>query len=101
MTIIALVFVGMFYGGMRCPRPQGSPNCHGGLAREFWWCGCLLAQLKVAQKIGASPFLALTVTAGVIVSIAMNDFGWLGSEHNPQKLVRLTGGGMVMQMLCS
>lgn len=97
VTILALVIVGIFYGGMRWPDSAK-------FAELPWWAwlggfgatAILLAQLAVAQKIGASPYLAITVTAGVIVSIAMDHFGWLGFERNPAKLVRLLGGGMMI-----
>jgi len=93
VTIAALVLVGQFHGGMRWPEA-------GKLAALPWWAwlgglggaAILLAQLSVAQRIGAAPYLAITVTAGVIVSIAMDHFGWLGFDRNPAQAGRLMGG---------
>ena len=97
VTIIALLATGAFYGGMRMPEP-------GKLAALPWWAwlgglggaSVLLAQLLVAQKIGAAPFLAITVTAGIVVSIAIDHYGWLGFERNPAHLTRLLGGGVMV-----
>ena len=97
ITIIALLATGAFYGGMQIPQPAK-------LAALPWWAwlgglggaSVLLAQLLVAQKIGAAPFLAITVTAGIVVSIAMDHYGWLGFERNPAHLTRLLGGGVMV-----
>ncbi len=96
-TILALVAAGAFYGGMRLPEP-GKPA-----ALPWWaWLGRLgdasvpLAQPPIARKIGAAPFLAITVTAGIVVSVAMDHFGWLGFERNPARLTRLVGGAVMV-----
>jgi transporter family-2 protein len=96
ITVAALLVVGLFYGGMRWPESAK-------FAEMPWWAwlggfggaAVLMAQLVIAQRIGASPYLALTVTAGVIVSIAMDHYGWMGFERNPAGLVRLAGGGLM------
>lgn len=97
VTIGALVVVGLFHGGMRWPEA-------GKLAALPWWAWLggfggaliLLAQLTVAQRIGAAPYLAITVTAGVVVSIAMDHFGWLGFERSPAAAARLIGGALMV-----
>jgi bacterial/archaeal transporter family-2 protein len=97
ITIGALLVVGLFYGGMAWPGGQKIG------ALPWWaWLGgfgeaiILLAQLAVAQKIGAAPFLAITVTAGVVVSILMDQFGWVGFERNPAQWTRLLGGALMV-----
>lgn len=97
VTVAALFAIGGFYGGMQWPQP-------GKLAALPWWAwigglgaaSILMAQVLVAQKIGAAPYLAITVTAGVIVSIAMDHWGWLGFDRNPAQLGRLLGGALMV-----
>jgi len=97
VTVAALVLVGLIGGGMRWPEA-------GRLSALPWWAwlggfggaAILLAQLNVAQRIGAAPYLAITVTAGVIVSVAMDHFGWLGFDRDPAQAGRLTGGALMV-----
>ncbi|GJE59924.1 DMT family transporter [Methylobacterium trifolii] len=65
-----------------------------------WWAwfggilggGIILAQFVVARQIGAAPFLGLLVTAGVVTSIVLDHFGWVGFERHPATLWRILGG---------
>ncbi|MCJ2032931.1 DMT family transporter [Methylobacterium sp. J-068] len=52
----------------------------------------ILSQLFVAQRIGAAPYLGLLITAGVITSIVLDHFGWVGFERHPVSLWRVLGG---------
>lgn len=52
----------------------------------------ILSQLYVAQRIGAAPYLGLLVTAGVVTSILLDHFGWVGFEQHPVSLWRICGG---------
>ncbi|TXP84676.1 EamA-like transporter family protein, partial [Escherichia coli] len=45
-----------------------------------------------ARQIGAAPFLGMLVTAGVITSILLDHFGWVGFERHPATLWRIAGG---------
>lgn len=65
-----------------------------------WWAwfggvlggGIVVAQLMVARRIGAAPFLGMLVTAGVVTSILLDHFGWIGFERHPATLWRVVGG---------
>ncbi|GJE16345.1 DMT family transporter [Methylobacterium marchantiae] len=65
-----------------------------------WWAwfggvlggGIVLAQLLVARQIGAAPFLGMLVTAGVVTSILLDHFGWIGFERHPATVWRILGG---------
>ncbi len=93
VTIVALAVLGTVIGGMRWPQA-------GHFAALPWWAwlggiggaSILLAQLYLARRIGASPYLGLTVTAGVVTSIALDQFGWMGFDRNPAHVGRLVGG---------
>jgi len=97
VTIVALVAAGLVYGGLGWP----TTDKFGQLPWWAWLGGLggamiLLAQLLVARKIGAAPYLSITVTAGVVVSIALDHFGLLGFTRNPAQLARLIGGAMMI-----
>jgi transporter family-2 protein len=62
-----------------------------------WFGGCLgalvvLSQFFAAQAIGAAPFLAILVTAGVATSILLDHFGWIGFTVHAASLWRIVGG---------
>ena len=65
-----------------------------------WWAwfggilggGIVLAQFVVARQIGAAPFLGLLVTAGVLTSIVLDHFGWIGFDRHPAGIGRIVGG---------
>lgn len=89
----ALLTIGLVSGRLSLPSQAEAS------AMPAWaWCGGLLgtlvvmAQLTAAQKIGAAPFLAILVTAGVVTSIALDHFGWIGFAQHPAGLWRLLGG---------
>ena len=97
VTIAALLAAAPLLGGFRLPET-------GKFAQLPWWAwlggfggaAVLLAQLMVAQKMGAAPFLAVTVTAGIIVSVALDHFAWLGFERNPAQIGRLIGAALMV-----
>jgi len=97
VVLIVLVVIGLTYGGMQLPKA-------GQLSHIPWWAwiggfggaSILLTQLTIAEKIGAAPFLGLTVTAGVVMSIALDHFGWLGFDRNPAHITRLAGGALMI-----
>lgn len=97
LVVVLLVAIGLVYGGMQWPQP-------GQIAKLPWWAwiggfggaSILLTQLTIAERIGAAPYLGLTVTAGVVMSIAMDHFGWIGFDRNPAHAGRLIGGVLMM-----
>jgi len=97
VTILALVGVGLVHGGMGWPGG-------GKLAATPWWAWLggfggaiiLLAQLTVAQRIGAAPYLAITVTAGIVVSVLLDHLGWLGFEQVRAQWGRIAGAALMV-----
>ncbi|WP_027174375.1 DMT family transporter [Methylobacterium sp. 10] len=69
-----------------------------------WWAwfggvlggGIVVTQLMVARQIGAAPFLGMLVTAGVVTSILLDHFGWVGFERHPATLWRIAGGVLMI-----
>ena len=64
----------------------------GGLAGSIF----LLAQPIAAQKIGAGPFIGLTVTASVILSVLIDHYGWLGFTQHTASIGRLVGTALMI-----
>ena len=69
-----------------------------------WWAwfggilggSVVLAQFEVARQIGAAPFLGLLVTAGVLASIVLDHFGWVGFDRHPLNALRALGGCLMI-----
>lgn len=69
-----------------------------------WWAwiggllgGSVLAsQLFVAQQIGAGAFMGITVTAAVVVSLALDHFGLMGFKEHSANLWRILGVGLMI-----
>lgn len=70
------------------------------IASTPWWawtggiCGALYVTgtLFFAQKLGAGVFTGLTVTAGILASLAVDQFGWIGFPQHPAGFWRMAGG---------
>ena len=56
----------------------------------------LIAQPVAAQKIGAGPFIGLTVTAAVIASVLIDNYGWLGFERHVASWGRIIGATLMI-----
>jgi transporter family-2 protein len=81
------------------PLPSGA-----GLAAMPWWAplGGLVgavqvyAGLTLVNKVGAGPFVGITVTAALITSLVVDHFGWF---HMPVHAVngwRVAGAGLMV-----
>lgn len=72
----------------------------GAMARVPWWswpggvlgAAVVVAQLYLAESLGAAPFLGLVVTGGVVASIILDHFGLVGFERHPAGRWRIAGG---------
>lgn len=95
-TALTILVVGFATGRLQWPAP-------GQVAALPWWAwlggvlggGVVACQLLIARQIGAASFLGLLVTAGVLTSIALDHFGWVGFATHPASLPRI-GGGLLM-----
>jgi transporter family-2 protein len=69
-----------------------------------WWAwfggimggGIILAQFFIARQIGAATFLRLFVTAGVITSLLLDHFGWVGFDQHRAGLCRILGAVLMI-----
>lgn len=96
-TGISVLTIGLVSGRLAWPSYEQA-------AGVPWWAwfggvmgGCVvICQLLVAQKIGAAPFVSLLVTAGVVTSIVLDHFGWVGFTEHPASLWRVLGGVLMI-----
>ena len=79
--------------------PNPLPSLRG-ISAMPWWAplGGLLGAFAVitgllfVDKIGAGPFAGLTITANILMSLAIDNFGWFGIEQHSLNIWRILGG---------
>lgn len=84
---------------------QPSPLLSGrDLAAMPWWAplGGLVgavqvyAGLTLVHRVGAGPFIGLTVTAALIASLFIDHFGWFNMQPHPANLWRICGAVLMI-----
>jgi bacterial/archaeal transporter family-2 protein len=50
------------------------------------------AGLTLVNRVGAGPFVGLTVTAALVTSLVVDHFGWFRMEQHPLNVWRIIGG---------
>jgi transporter family-2 protein len=74
------------------------------LASMPWWAviGGLVGAVQVyagltqVNKVGAGPFMGFTVTAALLMSLAIDHFGWFRMEQHPMNMWRAVGGVLLV-----
>ncbi|MFC6792602.1 DMT family transporter [Methylobacterium komagatae] len=56
----------------------------------------ILAQLYASPSIGAASFLGIIVTVGVVCSIGLDHFGWVGFPVHPASIWRMAGAVLMI-----
>ena len=93
VPVLALLSVLFFC--MPTPMPTGK-----GIAGMPWWAplGGLIGSFAVimgllfVNKVGAGPFAGLTITANILMSLAIDHFGMFGMEQHSLNVWRVVGG---------
>ena len=83
------------------PRPMPSAE---GIAGMPWWAplgglvGALavVAGLMFVDKVGAGAFAGLTITANILMSLAIDHFGLFGVERHSMGLGRSVGAALMV-----
>ena len=96
-TALTVLVAGLVSRRLAWPTPQE-------LSQVPWWAwgggilggGVVITQLLIARQVGAGVFLGLLVTAGVVTSIPLDHFGWVGFEEHPASLWRIVGGFLMV-----
>ncbi len=96
LPIVAFLLVLFFC----LPNPLPSMK---GITSMPWWAplGGLLGAFAVimgllfVDKIGAGPFAGLTITANILMSLAVDHFGLFGIEQHSLNIWRILGGALM------
>ena len=63
----------------------------GGLVGAF----AVIMGLLFVDKIGAGPFAGLTITANILMSLLIDQFGWFGMEQHSLNMGRMVGAALM------
>ena len=84
---------------VRQPLPSGSQAS----SAPWWaWTGGLIsivatfAGVMLAQKLGSGIFTGISITASIVVSIALDHFGLLGLKQHSASPLRIAGGALMI-----
>jgi transporter family-2 protein len=64
----------------------------GGLVGAF----AVIAGLLFVNKVGAGPFAGLTITANILMSLAIDHFGWFGMAVHQLSGWRVLGAALIV-----
>jgi transporter family-2 protein len=75
----------------------------GGISAMPWWAplgglvgaGAVVAGLLFVNKVGAGPFAGLTITANILMSLAVDHFGWFGMQPHTMNPGRAIGAALM------
>jgi transporter family-2 protein len=102
-SAISFALITFFFTGAFFMMPNPLPTSKD-LAVMPWWAviGGLVgavqvyAGLTLVTRVGAGPFVALTVTAALIMSLVIDHFGWFGMAYHPLNMWRILGGLLLL-----
>jgi transporter family-2 protein len=98
-SAISFALITFFFTSLFLMMPHPLPASKD-LAAMPWWAvlGGLVgavqvyAGLTLVNKVGAGPFVGLTVTAALVTSLVVDHFGWFRMAHHPINVWRIVGG---------
>jgi transporter family-2 protein len=96
LPIVALLMVLWFC----LPNPMPTAK---GIGAMPWWAplGGLVGAFAVimgllfVDKVGAGPFAGLTITANILMSLVIDQFGMFGMEQHSLNVWRILGGALM------
>ena len=83
------------------PRPLPTAD---GIAAMPWWAPlgglagafAVICGLLFVNKVGAAVFGGLTITANILMSLAVDQFGMFGMEQHSLNIGRVAGGALMV-----
>ena len=96
LPIVALLLVVWFC----LPSPMPSAK---GIAAMPWWAPlgglvggfAVITGLLFVDRIGAGPFAGLTITANILMSLVIDQFGLFGIQQHSLNIGRILGGALM------
>jgi transporter family-2 protein len=100
---VSFALITAFFLGVFAVFPNPLPAA-GGLAKMPWWAplGGLVgavqvyAGLTLVQKVGAGPFVGITVTAALVTSLALDHYGWFHMPVHAINIWRIAGAALMI-----
>ncbi len=97
-ALITFLFAGLFF-----VFPSPLPTTRD-IAALPWWAvvGGLVGAVQVyagltqVNKVGAGPFMGFTVTASLIASLLIDNYGWFRMDHHPLNWARALGAMLLV-----
>ncbi len=101
-SIVSFLPVVAFLGVLWLCAPRPLPSVEG-LDAMPWWAPlgglvgavAVVAGLLFVNKVGAGPFAGLTITANLLMSLLVDQFGLFGMQVHPLSLWRVLGGALM------
>jgi bacterial/archaeal transporter family-2 protein len=102
-SAVSFAMITFFFVGAFLIMPNPLPDLKS-IASMPWWAviGGLVgavqvyAGLTLVNKVGAGNFIGFTVTAALIMSLAIDHFGWLRVDPHPITVWRALGGVLMV-----
>jgi transporter family-2 protein len=102
-SAVSFALITLFFTSAFLIMPHPLPTTKD-LASMPWWAvlGGLVgavqvyAGLTLVKKVGAAPFVGVTVTAALIMSLVIDHFGWFRMDHHPLNFWRALGGMLLV-----
>ena len=102
-SIVSFLPVVAFLGVLWLCSPRPLPSIEG-LDAMPWWAPlgglvgavAVVAGLLFVNKVGAGPFAGLTITANLLMSLLIDQFGLFGMQVHPLNLWRVLGGTLMV-----
>lgn len=102
-SAVSFALITAFFLGALAMFPNPLPT-GAGLAKMPWWAALgglvgavqVYAGLTLVQKVGAGPFVGLTVSAALITSLLLDHYGWFHMPVHAINYWRVTGGVLMV-----
>ncbi len=102
-SLVSFLPVVAFLACLAVCLPRPLPNGQA-LSAMPWWAplgglvgaGAVVAGLLFVDRVGAGALAALTITANLLMSLALDHFGWFGLQQHPMNPMRAVGAALLL-----
>lgn len=102
-SLVSFLPIVAFLGVVFVCLPRPLPTM-AGVSAMPWWAPlggligafAVVAGLMFVDRIGAGAFAGLTITANILMSLAIDQFGWFNLPSHPMTLGRAVGGALMV-----
>lgn len=102
-STVSFALITAFFLCMSAMFPNPLPTAEG-LANMPWWAAIgglvgavqVYAGLTLVNKVGAGPFVGITVTAALVMSLVLDHYGWFRMPVHPINTQRIVGAALMI-----